>query len=73
MNPSRMRRGVITSLLLIFTIVKMRGLNKQTLRIGHRKGSGIGNINIFTSGSHVLLKGPVSIQFCTSTYCGDCV
>ena len=26
-----MRRGVITSLLLIFTTVKMRGLNKPTL------------------------------------------
>ena len=27
-----MRRGVITSLFLIFTIVKMRRLNKQTLK-----------------------------------------
>ena len=35
MSPSHMRRGVITSLFLIFTIVKIRGLNKQALNIQH--------------------------------------
>ena len=28
---------------------------------------------LFTSGSHVLLKGPVCNPFCTRTYCGDLV